>query len=200
MRQVSCQLPLNYSLSSAIAHGGGDYKETGAVSQRDPEFVDRFSDDEEDVDFYEDEEEDKNTEDVENAEEDENHDVSSQSENREEEQAEQEHTGASSPPLNEGEDKEDQILGSTNGSRISTIPSAPTDLIARYVPTITVPKCAPLPFTPTERLAVLAKIKDQRVNRKRDWGSLISCDKHVVQEKMPRKRRTEFFGFLHRGY
>jgi hypothetical protein len=194
MRQVSCQLPLNYSLSSAIAHGGGDYKETGAVSQRDPEFVDRFSDDEENVDFYEDEEEDKNTE------EDENQDVSSQSENREEEQAEQEHTGASSPPLNEGEDKEDQILGSTNGSRISTIPSAPTDLIARYVPTITVPKCAPLPFTPTERLAVLAKIKDQRVNRKRDWGSLISCDKHVVQEKMPRKRRTEFFGFLHRGY
>jgi hypothetical protein len=62
----------------------------------------------------------------------------------------------------------------------------------RYVPTITVPKCAPLPFTPTERLAVLAKIKDQRVNGKRKWGSLTSCDKYVVQEKMSHKRRTEF--------
>jgi hypothetical protein len=183
---------LDYCLSSAIAHGGGDYEEIGAVSQRDPEFVDRFSDDEEDVNFYEDEEEDEITEDVENAEEDENQDVSSQSENCEEEQAEQEHTGASSPPLNEGEDKGDQTLDSTNGSRISTIPLALTDLIVRYVPTITVPKCAPLPFTPTERLAVLAKIKDQRVNGKRKWGSLTSCDKYVVQEKMSHKRRTEF--------
>jgi hypothetical protein len=93
IRQINCELPLDYSLSSAIAHGGGDYEETGAVSQRDLEFVDRFSDDEEHVNFYEDDEEDENTEDVENVEEDENQDVSSQSENREEKQAEQEHTG-----------------------------------------------------------------------------------------------------------
>jgi hypothetical protein len=71
MRQMNSNLPLEYSLSSAVAHGGGKYLEVGADNQRNPDLVDQFSDSGEDTNWNDEEEEQPTDEDSPSSKEDE---------------------------------------------------------------------------------------------------------------------------------
>jgi hypothetical protein len=101
MRQMNSNLPLNYSLSNALAHGVGNFEEIDAENPRDSVFVDHFSDSSEDPDRNEEDEEVENTE-----------------------EEDEQQTDDGNPPFSEDKDKENRILDSVNDSRTSTTVSA----------------------------------------------------------------------------